>query len=73
MLDTGVATAAYPGHWRLLVSDDGETWSEPVARGRGSGQLTTVRLPDGPLRHLRVELTGPRAEPWTVADVRIYH
>lgn len=71
VLDTGVSTGDFPGAFDVQVSPDGSDW-RTVGSGTGSGQLTTVEVPDRPVRHVRVLLTGARDSWWSVADVRAY-
>jgi glucosylceramidase len=72
VLDTGASTGDYPRGYRVSVSDDGVRWSDPVAAGAGSGQLTTVPLVVPATRHIRVTLTEDSGSWWSVADVRVY-
>jgi glucosylceramidase len=82
-LDTGALTEAavdwgpgqpsgdYPRGLLVSTSTDGTTWSEPVS-ATGSGQITTVDLPAGPARYVRLEQTGSSGSWWSVADLRLY-
>jgi glucosylceramidase len=72
VLDTGTSTGDYPRGYTVSVSDDGTRWSEPVATGAGGGQITTIHLPGGRARLVRVTLTAPSGNWWSVADVRAY-
>jgi glucosylceramidase len=76
VLDAGAATGDFPRGWALYASADGVHWGKAVARGQGTGQLTTVdvrRLARRtPVRHLRVVLTRSAPTAWTVADLRVY-
>ena len=68
-LDTGALTEAdvnwgpgqpsgdYPRGLLVSTSTDGTTWSAPVT-ATGSAQITTVDLPGGPARYVRLEQTG---------------
>jgi glucosylceramidase len=75
VLDAGAATGDFPRGWALYASADGVHWGRAVARGEGTGQLTSAdvrRLAHRPVRHLRVVLTGSAPTAWTVADLRVY-
>jgi glucosylceramidase len=72
VLDTGVNTGDYPRGYALYVSQDGETWGDPVAVGAGSGQLTTISVPSRAIRYFRVVATASSPSWWSVADLRVY-
>jgi glucosylceramidase len=76
VLDTGTAVGDFPRGWALYGSADGVHWGTAVARGQGTGQLTTLDVgglgPRASIRHLRVVLTGSAPVGWTVADLRVY-
>ncbi|HEU4421533.1 MAG TPA: discoidin domain-containing protein, partial [Pilimelia sp.] len=72
VLDTGASTGDYPRGYTVSVSDDGVSWSRPVASGAGTGQITTIELAVPPIRHVRVTLTADSGSWWSVADVRAY-
>ena len=61
----------YARGWALSVSDDGVRWRE-LARGTGTGQLTTIDVPRTRARYLRVASTGAAGNWWSIADVRLY-
>ncbi|HUJ35913.1 MAG TPA: discoidin domain-containing protein [Solirubrobacteraceae bacterium] len=70
--DTGVNLGDYPRGYDVTVSPDGTSWSTAVANGTGTGQLTMVPLSGGPVRYVRMTLTGSSGSWWSVADVRAY-
>jgi glucosylceramidase len=70
--DTAPSVGDYPRGYAVTVSSDGATWSGPVARGSGSGQLTAVTLSGAPIRFVRLTLTQASSSWWSVADVRAY-
>jgi glucosylceramidase len=73
VLDAGTSAGDYPRGYALHLSDDGVTWGEPVATGSGSGQLTTIALPQQRrARYLRVVSTASAPNWWSVADLRVY-
>ena len=61
----------YPRGLSVSTSTDGQTWSVPVTTS-GTGQITTVDLPPGGARYLRLEQTGTASSPWSIADLRVY-
>lgn len=70
----GAPTPTAPRGYRVQVSDDGKTWSEPVAEGQGGGRTTTIAF--APVRAKFVRLTqtadGEGAPPWTMERLRVY-
>lgn len=72
VLDTGKDVADFPAGFLLSTSADGVRWSTPVASGAGHGQLTVIDLPAIRTRYLRVTQTSTAAQPWTIADLRVY-
>jgi glucosylceramidase len=73
VLDAGTSAGDYPRGYALHVSDDGVNWGDPVATGSGSGQLTTIALPQQRrARYLRVVSTASAPNWWSVADLRVY-
>jgi hypothetical protein len=69
VLNTGAANATeYPRGWAVRVSTDGTTFGDPIATGRGSGQLTTIDLPSTTARHIRVSLTAGSTTQWSIAE-----
>ena len=76
VLDTGPAVGDFPSAWALYSSKDGVHWGNAVARGQGTGQLTTAdvrrHVARASVRHLRFVLTGAAPTGWSVADARVY-
>ncbi len=71
VLDTGASTGDYARSWTLEVGNDGTRW-RTLARGTGTGQLTTIDVPRTRARYLRVVSTGSAGSWWSVADLRLY-
>jgi glucosylceramidase len=72
VLDTGASTGDFPRGYALYLSRDGQTWGDPIATGTGSGQLTTIQVPQRPTRFLRIVSTASSPSWWSVADLRVY-
>jgi len=68
------ATSTAPRGYRVTVSDDGTTWSAPVAEGQGGGRTTTIAFTPVRTRFVRLTQTadGEGAPPWTMERLRIY-
>ena len=71
VLDTGADVGDFPRGYSLLTSTDGTHWRE-VARGAGTGQLTTIDIPATAAPYLRVVQTATAPQWWSVADLRVY-
>ena len=72
VLDTGTGTGDFPRGYALYLSDDGNSWGDPIATGAGTGQLTAIDVPPRRARHLRVVATTPAESWWSIADLRVY-
>jgi hypothetical protein len=70
----GDPTPTAPRGYRVEVSVDGRTWSEPVAEGRGGGRTTTIPFAPVRARFVRLIQTvdGEDAPPWTMERLRVY-
>jgi glucosylceramidase len=71
VLDTGADQGDFPRGYTLATSRDGSGWHE-VARGTGSGQLTSIDVRRARARFLRVTQTGSAPQWWSIADLRVY-
>jgi glucosylceramidase len=72
VLDCGASTGDYPRGYSVTVSNDGTNWSQPVAAGAGTGQITAINLDGRPVQYVRITLTASDPDWWSVADVRAY-
>jgi hypothetical protein len=60
--------------YRLQVSMDGTTWSEPIAEGQGQNPTTTIAIKSPtPAKFVRITQTGTPQNPtaWAIQRVRI--
>ncbi|MEX2214778.1 MAG: discoidin domain-containing protein [Phycisphaeraceae bacterium] len=58
-LDTRGSNGDYPRGYEVHVSNDGKSWGEPVAKGRGTQPMTEIELSTSePARHIRITQTG---------------
>jgi mono/diheme cytochrome c family protein len=64
----------YPRGYTVQVSQDGRTWSRPVASGKGQGRHTTIAFAPVRGRFVRITQTDaiPGAPEWSVSNLRIY-
>ena len=57
-LDNTWAQWDSPAEYAVAVSDDGLTWSAPIATGRGTPGITTIGFPPQNARWIRITQTG---------------
>ncbi len=74
-IDAGGSVGDYARGYQVLVSDDGSDWSSlpALASGSGTGPQVSVDL-GGPVRHrfIRIVLTAPGNNWWSIADLNLY-
>ena len=58
ILDNSRFTKDYPRGYEVYLSDDGETWGEPVATGEGTENITAIEFPAHPCRFIKIVQTG---------------
>jgi len=64
-LDTSRSAGDYPRGFSVVVSDDGEHWSEPLVEGQGERPVTRITVPEPrPARFVRIEQTGKKSGLW---------
>ncbi len=64
----------YPRGYSVQVSADGNTWSKPVAEGKGEGGRTTIAFPPVRAKFVRITQTEsvPDAPSWSISNLRLY-
>ncbi|MFL5618850.1 MAG: discoidin domain-containing protein [Gemmatimonadaceae bacterium] len=64
----------YARGYKVQLSMDGATWSEPVAEGQGSGQSTTITLAPARAKFVRITQTATteNAPPWAIQQLQLY-
>ena len=72
-LDNTWALWDSPNAYEVAVSDDGVTWSQPIARGQGRLGITSIDFPARTARYIRVTQTGRDATyNWSIYEFRVY-
>jgi hypothetical protein len=71
-LDAGAHEKDYARGFVVEVSDDGASWSEPLATGAGEDALTTVRFARQEKRFVRVRQTGTSASWWSIHELDLH-
>jgi O-glycosyl hydrolase len=67
-MDSGSSTGDYARSYQVVVSNDGATWSSPVASGVGNGPLVVASFPTQTARFIRVIQTGSSGSWWSIAE-----
>ena len=68
------APVGYPRGYTLQTSDDGTTWSKPVAQGKGESSRTSITFPPTKAKFIRITQseTAADAPPWSISNLRVY-
>lgn len=73
VLDNTWALWDSPTKYAVTVSNDGKTWSEPVATGSGELGITTIALPEQNARYIRITQTGEnKTYHWSIYELDVY-
>ena len=58
----------------MQVSEDGKTWGEPVAVGKGEGLRTTITFAPARAKFVRITQTdgAPGTPAWSIRNLRVY-
>jgi mono/diheme cytochrome c family protein len=72
----GAATpvVGYPRGYSVQVSQDGKTWSKPVATGKGQSRHTTIAFAPTRAKFVRITQTDTAAgaPEWSISNLRVY-
>ncbi len=73
LLDPAGHPNDYPRSYRVLVSNDGQSWRGPVASAQGNGAVTDIRFADQRARFVRIEQNGSADSWWwSIGEVNLY-
>ena len=73
VLDNTWALWDSPTQYAVTVSNDGTTWSEPIATGSGELGMTTITFPKQTARYIRVMQTGTNDRyRWSIYELDVY-
>jgi mono/diheme cytochrome c family protein len=63
----------YPRSYQVQVSDDGQSWGQAVATGKGTGSPLTIGFAPTRGRFIRITLTAPApdAPAWAMRNIRL--
>jgi len=64
----------FPRGYKVQVSMDGTTWSQPVAEGQGAGARTVIAFKPVRAKFVRVTQTASEenAPAWSMSNLRLY-
>ena len=70
----GAPASTAPREYRVGVSTDGKTWSNPIAAGPGGGRTTAIPFAPAKAKFLRITQTqaAEGTVPWTMERLRVY-
>ena len=73
-LDTTGSNNDYPRGYDVRLSNDGNTWDEPVASGQANDKVTTISLPPGTIgRYVRIVQTGEASgNYWSIHELDVF-
>ncbi len=71
ILNAGTSTNDYPRQFQVYVSNDGNTWGNPVAAGTGTSALITASFPPQTARYIKVVQTGKSSNWWSMAEFNV--
>lgn len=72
-IESGASSNDWPRGYEVTVSDDGTSWSAPIATGRGTKRFTNIAFPTVDTRFVRVTLTAAApAAYWSVAEAHAF-
>ncbi len=73
VLDNTWAQWDSPTGYEVRVSDDGSSWSSPIASGKGTLGITTINFPAHTARYIRITQTGADEKyHWSIYEIDIY-
>ncbi len=63
----------YPRGYTVEVSEDGNTWGQPIATGKGTGVQTDIALPPVTTKFIRITQTGSVGGLfWSIHEMQIF-
>ena len=73
VLDTTGSARDYPRGYELLVSDNGQKWSKPVAQGKGIHAVTSITFDEVNVRYFRITQTGSvNGLHWSIHEMSVF-
>jgi mono/diheme cytochrome c family protein len=72
LLDAASSIRDYPRGFKVVVSNDGENWSKPIATGRGNARTTEIIFPPVKAKFIRITQTGSaKGLFWSIHELQV--
>ena len=73
VLDNAKTAKEFPRGYEVTLSNDGVTWSNPVAAGSGAAPVTEINFPPTRVKFLRIALTADsnRKASWSINELQV--
>jgi hypothetical protein len=71
-LDTTGSPTDYPRGYQVLISNNGTSWSSPVATGAGTSAVVSITFPAQTARFVRIVQTGSATSWWSIHELNVY-
>jgi len=71
-IDLDANSGDYPRGYQVQVSQDGQSWSDPVATGSGRESYVSIPFGTQTARYIRVTQTGSATAWWSIAEVKVF-
>jgi mono/diheme cytochrome c family protein len=72
-LESNKSPNDYPRGYTVELSSDGQKWSKPVAKGKGSLPDTVIQFPPAKAKFIRITQTGAqKGKYWSVHELNIF-
>ena len=72
-LDTQASPGDWPKRYEVQTSEDGKTWSKPIAKGKGSKGTSRIAFEPVTTRWLKVTQKGKKGGLWwSIHELNLY-
>lgn len=71
MMDSTTSPYDYAYGFIVQVSDDGNSWSGPIASGAGTQPIINLRFAEQRARYVRIMLAVPAGPWWSINDIQL--
>lgn len=71
VVDAAGSGGDYPRGYAVHLSNDGKSWGEPVAEGKGTKALLEIAVPSKSGRFIKIVQTGKDGMFWSIYDLKV--
>ena len=73
VFDNAKPATDFPRGYEVTLSNDGQTWSKPMASGRGAAPLTEINFPPTRAKFIRIALTAESNSKasWSICELQV--